>query len=224
MSSMVDSFEKIPCEIFCQHKAKVQRLWLFRDCQIDPWKACCRPAMCSWVATGSTPISMYAELAMITGRKGLALRTLLLSILIILSYWKDAYQSYWSFMHRHLFDHVDIDPSNIHLPNGELPKDKNKRSCAAYEPNDWRGAGSIDLQILSIGNNSHIGFNEPGFQYLSKTRIVNLDVSTRNANAREFQNLAKVPRLAVTMGISTIMKAKRICWWHGALKPRSLRQ
>src|SRR5207344_1473344 len=111
---------------------------------------------------------------------------------------KDAYQSYWSFMHRHLFDHVDIDASNIHLPDGELSKDAIKTHCQEYEQM-IESAGGIDLQVLGIGNNGHIGFNEPGSSIFSKTRLTNLDNNTRNANAKEFQNIARVPRLAITM-------------------------
>ncbi|HRI22481.1 MAG TPA: PIG-L family deacetylase, partial [Panacibacter sp.] len=119
------------------------------------------------------------------------------------------FQSYWSFMHRHLFNHVDIDPSNIHIPNGDLPKEQVKEHCLQYEQM-IEDAGGIDLQVLGIGNNGHIGFNEPGASIYSKTRLINLENSTRVANAREFQNIARVPRLALTMGISTIMKAKRV--------------
>jgi glucosamine-6-phosphate deaminase len=112
-------------------------------------------------------------------------------------------------MHRHLFDHVDIEPTNIHLPNGNVPKEEIKRYCASYEK-AIEEAGGIDLQVLGIGQNGHIGFNEPGSSFLSKTRLINLENSTRIANAYEFQSLSKVPRLAVTMGISTILKAKKI--------------
>jgi glucosamine-6-phosphate deaminase len=103
---------------------------------------------------------------------------------------KDAYQSYWSFMHRHLFDHVDIDKSNIHIPNGELPKEAIKAHCMEYEQM-LEDAGGIDLQVLGIGNNGHIGFNEPGSSIFSKTRLINLDNSTRVANSREFPKHSK---------------------------------
>jgi glucosamine-6-phosphate deaminase len=162
------------------------------------------------LATGSTPISMYKELVRIHKEEGLSFKNVITFNLD--EYYpiqKDAYQSYWSFMHRHLFNHVDIDPSDIHIPNGELPKEKVKEHCLQYEQM-IENAGGIDLQILGIGNNGHIGFNEPGSSIFSKTRLTNLDNNTRVANAREFQNIAKVPRLAITMGISTIMKAKRI--------------
>jgi glucosamine-6-phosphate deaminase len=112
-------------------------------------------------------------------------------------------------MHRHLFDHVDIDPENIHIPDGELPKEEIKKHCQQYEQL-IESLGGIDLQVLGIGNNGHIGFNEPGSSIFSKTRLVTLDNSTRIANAREFQNISQVPRLAITMGISTILKSKKI--------------
>jgi glucosamine-6-phosphate deaminase len=112
-------------------------------------------------------------------------------------------------MQRHLFEHIDIDPKNIHIPNGSLPKEEIKAHCLQYEQM-VEDAGGIDLQILGIGNNGHIGFNEPGSSRYSRTRLTNLDNNTRNANAREFDSISKVPRLAITMGISTIMKAKRI--------------
>jgi glucosamine-6-phosphate deaminase len=112
-------------------------------------------------------------------------------------------------MHRHLFNHVDIDPANIHLPNGNAPKEEMKKYCESYEKL-IESAGGIDLQILGIGQNGHIGFNEPGSSILSKTRLINLENSTRIANSYEFQTISKVPRLAVTMGISTILKAKKI--------------
>ncbi|HQS54953.1 MAG TPA: PIG-L family deacetylase, partial [Sediminibacterium sp.] len=122
---------------------------------------------------------------------------------------QEAFQSYWSFMHRHLFSHVDILPENINLPAGTGSKDDVKHFCQEYE-NKIEEAGGIDLQILGIGGNGHIGFNEPGSSIFSKTRMVNLENSTRLANSYEFQNISKVPRRAVTMGISTILKSRRI--------------
>jgi glucosamine-6-phosphate deaminase len=122
---------------------------------------------------------------------------------------RSAYQSYWSFMHRHLFSLVDIDPKNIHLPNGEWTKETLKESCVAYEQTIEK-AGGIDLQILGIGKNGHIGFNEPGSSFYSKTRVIHLDQQTRIANSYEFVDLNNVPKMAITVGISTIMKAKKI--------------
>jgi glucosamine-6-phosphate deaminase len=153
---------------------------------------------------------MYAELVRLHKEEGLSFKNVISFNLD--EYYpidKDAYQSYWSFMHRHLFNHVDIDPSNIHLPNGNAPKEEMKKYCESFEKM-IEAVGGIDLQILGIGQNGHIGFNEPGSSILSKTRLINLENSTRIANSYEFQTISKVPRLAVTMGISTILKAKKI--------------
>jgi len=207
--SMVDSFEKIPCEIFANSKegsryAAKEIAALIKEKQAKGEKCVLG------LATGSTPISMYAALVKMHKEEGLSFKNVITFNLD--EYYpieKDAFQSYWSFMHRHLFNHVDIDAANIHIPNGELPKEAIKAHCMEYEQL-IEDAGGIDLQVLGIGNNGHIGFNEPGSSIFSKTRLINLDNSTRVANAREFQNITKVPRLAITMGISTIMKSKRI--------------
>jgi glucosamine-6-phosphate deaminase len=206
---MVDSFEKIDVKICTTPKdgaiyAAQQVATLIKQKQAA-WEKCVLG-----LATGSTPIGMYAELVRMHREEGLSFKNVITFNLD--EYYpidKDAYQSYWSFMHRHLFNHVDIDPSNIHLPNGNVPKEDMKRYCASYEI-AIEEAGGIDLQVLGIGQNGHIGFNEPGSSILSKTRLINLENSTRIANAYEFQSLSKVPRLAVTMGISTILKAKKI--------------
>ena len=206
---MVDSFEKIPCEIFANtqegsHYVAAEIAKLIREKQIRDEKCVLG------LATGSTPISMYKELVRMHKEEGLSFKNVVTFNLD--EYYpisKEAFQSYWSFMHRHLFDHVDIFPENIHIPDGSLSKEVIKEHCIQYEQT-IEDAGGIDLQILGIGNNGHIGFNEPGSSIFSKTRLTNLDNNTRVANAREFQNITKVPRLAITMGISTIMKAKRV--------------
>ncbi|TDO23430.1 glucosamine-6-phosphate deaminase [Sediminibacterium goheungense] len=209
MSNMVDSFEKIPVKIYSSSKDGSKYVAgeiaaLIREKQQKGEKCVLG------LATGSTPISMYAELVRMHREEGLSFANVISFNLD--EYYpieKDAFQSYWSFMHRHLFDHVDIDPKNIHIPSGQWPKDEIKKYCAEYDQM-IEEVGGIDLQILGIGKNGHIGFNEPGSSIHSKTRLVNLDNTTRMANAYEFQNISKVPRLAVTMGISVIMKARRI--------------
>jgi len=206
---LIDSFEKIPVKIFTTPKSgsayvaseiaslikEKQRRG--EDCVLG-------------LATGSTPISLYAELVRLHKEEGLSFKNVITFNLD--EYYpleREALQSYWSFMHRHLFSHVDIDKANIHIPNGELAKDDVKKHCIKYEQL-IEAVGGIDLQILGIGNNGHIGFNEPGSSIFSKTRMVSLDNSTRIANAYEFQNISQVPRMAVTMGISTILKAKKV--------------
>ena len=207
--NMVDSFEKIPVEIFKDTKEGSAFVAGIIAKLIKEKQAKGEQCVLG-LATGSTPISMYAELVRLHREEGLSFTNVVTFNLD--EYYpitRDAYQSYWSFMHRHLFSHIDILPENIHLPNGDLAKDKVKAHCHEYEQM-IDDAGGIDLQVLGIGNNGHIGFNEPGSSIFSKTRLTNLDNNTRNANAKEFQNIAKVPRLAITMGISTIMKAKQV--------------
>jgi glucosamine-6-phosphate deaminase len=207
--NLIDAFERIPVKIFPGAKqgsafAAAEIARLIRDKQSRNEK--CVLGM----ATGSTPKSLYAELVRLHKEEGLSFKNVITFNLD--EYYpieKEAWQSYHSYMHRLLFDHIDIDKNNIHIPNGELPKDEIKKHCAEYE-RQIEEAGGVDLQILGIGNNGHIGFNEPGSSIYSRTRLINLENSTRLANAYEFANIAEVPRLALTMGISTILKAKRI--------------
>src|SRR5213595_3646257 len=144
---MVDSFEKIPVEIFSNAKGGSvfvanEIAKLIRQKQQEG-KTCVLG-----LATGSTPISMYKELVRLHKEEGLSFKNVITFNLD--EYYpiqRDAYQSYWSFMHRHLFNHTDIDPSNIHVPNGELSKDEVKEHCLQYEQM-IEDAGGIDLQIL----------------------------------------------------------------------------
>jgi glucosamine-6-phosphate deaminase len=207
--SMVDSFEKIPVNIFPNLKdgsafAANQIAALIREKQKNNEKCVLG------LATGSTPKTLYAELVRLHKLEGLSFKNVITFNLD--EYYpidKDALQSYNRFMKVHLFDQVDIEPGNTHVPDGEIAKDAIKAYCAEYEKK-IEDAGGIDLQVLGIGNNGHIGFNEPGSNLNSRTRLVALDNSTRIANSYEFANISQVPRLAITMGISTILKAKKI--------------
>lgn len=206
---MVDSFEKIPVKIFTGIKegslfAANEIATLIRQKQEKQ-----EPCVLG-LATGSTPKTLYAELVRMHRQEGLSFKNVITFNLD--EYFpidKDAFQSYNNFMQFHLFNHVDIDPSNIHIPDGSIEKDQVKAFCLKYEQM-IQDAGGIDLQILGIGLNGHIGFNEPGSSVHSITRLTALDNSTRIANSYEFANIAQVPRLAITMGISTIMHAKKI--------------
>ena len=162
------------------------------------------------LATGSTPKTLYAELVRMHKEEKLSFKNVVTFNLD--EYYpidNDALQSYNRFMKTNLFDHIDIKPKNIHIPNGEIKKEDIKFHCSQYEKM-IEEAGGIDLQILGIGNNGHIGFNEPGSGIYSKTRLITLDNSTRIANSYEFANISQVPRLAITMGISAILKSKKI--------------
>ncbi|GAB4092067.1 6-phosphogluconolactonase [Flaviaesturariibacter terrae] len=162
------------------------------------------------LATGSTMLPVYGELLRLHRDEGLSFRN---AITFNLDEYFPingaAYQSYRQFMQRHLFSHVDIDPANVHIPDGSLPKEAVRAACAAYEE-AIAAAGGIDLQLLGIGHNGHIGFNEPGSGLHTRTRLVNLEPGTRLANAYEFANPGQVPRLAISMGLSTILQARRI--------------
>ena len=122
---------------------------------------------------------------------------------------KESEQSYHYFMHHHLFDHIDIDPKNIHIPDGTLEGDEIDKFCRDYEK-AIDAAGGIDLQILGIGRTGHIGFNEPSESYIKETHRVTLNQKTIDANSRFFASKDEVPRYAVTMGIGSIMKAKKV--------------
>ena len=206
---MLESFEKVPVQIYKNstegsNAVAAQIATLIKDKQAK--KLPCVLGM----ATGTTPILLYKELVRLHKEEGLSFKNVV--TINLDEYYpieKSAYQSYWSFMHRHLFDLVDIDPKNIHLPNGEWTKENLKESCTGYEQSIEK-IGGIDLQILGIGKNGHIGFNEPGSSFHSKTRVIHLDQQTRMANTYEFNDLNKVPKLAITVGISSIMKAKKI--------------
>ena len=114
--------------------------------------------------------------------------------------------SYFSYMKQHLFDHVDIDPENAHIPNGNA-RDLDAE-CVRYEAEIAR-AGGLQLTFLGLGRNGHIGFNEPGTPFNSRTRVVELSESTRTANAELF-NDRNVPTRAITMGIATILQSRTI--------------
>lgn len=206
---LTDSFEKIPVRIYPDLKqgsvyVAQQIATLIREKQKK--KENCVLGL----ATGSTPKTLYAELVRMHKEEKLSFKNVI-TFNLDEYYPIDNYalQSYNRFMQLHLFDHIDINPKNIHVPNGEVKKEDIKAYCQQYEKM-IKDAGGIDMQILGIGNNGHIGFNEPGSSFYSKTRLITLDNSTRIANSYEFANISQVPRLAVTMGISTIMKSKKI--------------
>ncbi|MFD1020026.1 glucosamine-6-phosphate deaminase [Thalassobacillus hwangdonensis] len=154
------------------------------------------------LATGSTPVGTYEYLRNFPERfKGVT--TFNLDEYIGLD--KKDTNSYWTFMKEQLFNHVPFQENNI--PDGNA--DDLKAECHRYEA-QIRNSGGIDLQILGLGNNGHIGFNEPDTSFDSRTHVVDLSETTRQANARFFQSIDHVPTKAITMGIHTIMESKRI--------------
>lgn len=162
------------------------------------------------LATGSSPIKIYNELVRMHKEENLSFAN-------VVTFNLDEYypmapddnQSYVKFMHEYLFSHIDIKPENIHIPNGSLPMEYVENFCHEYEKK-IDALGGIDIQILGIGRTGHIGFNEPGSWLSSKTRLVKLDHVTRMDAVKDFGKEENVPYRAITMGISTILKAKQI--------------
>ncbi|MFN5055767.1 MAG: glucosamine-6-phosphate deaminase, partial [Bacteroidota bacterium] len=206
---MIDTFEKIPIEIHEDSKSASKKV-AQQIAALIKEKASKKENCVLGMATGSTPKTLYAELVRLHKEEGLSFKNVITFNLDEYYPMKpDAPQSYHTFMKKHLFQHIDIDPKNIHIPDGTIEKSSMHAYADAYEKAIEK-AGGIDLQILGIGLNGHIGFNEPGSSRNSITRIAALDNSTRLANAYEFNNISDVPRLALTMGLSTILKSKKI--------------
>ena len=162
------------------------------------------------LATGASPIKVYRELVRKHKEDGLSFKNVVTFNLD--EYYpmeKESILSYYYFMHHHLFDHVDIPKSNIHIPDGTIPIEKVKEYCDEYEKK-IDAYGGLDIQILGIGRTGHVGFNEPPSFKDSQTRLVKLDPITISDATREFIREDLVPRRAITMGIKTIFKAKKI--------------
>lgn len=215
---MIDSLEKIDVDVYANPEAGAQAV-AEEIAQLIKSKQEKNEKCVLGLATGTTPQRLYEMLIKKHKEEGLSFKNVVTFNLD--EYYpleKEAEQSYWNFMHVRLFNHVDILPENIHLPKGNWEKDKIRQHCEEYEK-QIDDAGGIDLQILGIGNNGHIGFNEPGSSIHSKTRLVVLENSTRLANVKDFPSIGDVPRMAISMGISTIMKSKRVvllAWGHKA--------
>lgn len=162
------------------------------------------------LATGSTPLGIYRELVTRCQRGEVSFANVIAFNLD--EYYpmpRESAQSYHRYMWETLFGLVDVDPANVHIPDGELPREALAEHCAAYE-RAIEQAGGIDFQILGIGRTGHIGFNEPGSGRDSRTRVVTLDTATRKDAASEFFGEQNVPREAITMGVATILEAREI--------------
>jgi glucosamine-6-phosphate deaminase len=174
------------------------------------------------LATGVTPLKVYAELVRMHKEEGLSFSN-------VITFNLDEYypmkpkaaQSYVSFMNDNLFNHVDINKSNIHIPDGNLKKEYIQAFCYDYEQK-INSLGGLDLQILGIGRTGHIGFNEPGSAPNSGTRLVTLDDLTRSDASRDFGGKSNVPTKAITMGIGTIFKAREIILMAWSQKKASI--
>ncbi len=162
------------------------------------------------LATGSTPLPFYRELIRLHRDEGLSFAN-------VTTFNLDEYlglppehaESYRTFMHRNLFDHIDVPAGNVNLPSGMVEEAEIPAHCAAYEAR-IHAAGGLDFQLLGIGRTGHIGFNEPGSPKNSRTRRIHLDEITRQDAAPAFGGLEHVPTHAITMGCGTILEARRI--------------
>jgi glucosamine-6-phosphate deaminase len=167
-----------------------------------------RPISVLAMPTGDTPLGMYRELARMATEG-------LISFSAVITFNLDEYrglppehpQSYYRYMHEHLFENIDIQEQNVHIPNG-LAQDV-EAECRRYDAEICKHGG-IDLQVLGIGVNGHIGFNEPGSDWGMSTTLVKLSEETRQQELRHFSRLEDVPTQALTMGIKTIMHARKI--------------
>jgi glucosamine-6-phosphate deaminase len=162
------------------------------------------------LATGSTPLGVYEELI----RRHQAgdvdfSHVITFNLDEYYPMAPDSGHSYHRYMWENFFSHVNIAKANVHIPDGTMPRERVTEACAAYDE-AIRVAGGIDFQLLGIGKTGHIGFNEPGSDPASRTRIVTLDTLTRKDAAADFFGIENVPREAITMGVATILDAKEI--------------
>jgi glucosamine-6-phosphate deaminase len=220
----IEQRERIPTSVFQSSDSAVQVVATSIARLIRSLLDEGRPAVLG-LATGSTPVKLYRELIRLHREEGLSFRN-------VVTFNLDEYyglspqhpESYRHFMAVQLFNHIDIPPENIHVPDGLIPRSDVFAYCQDYE-RKIVAAGGIDLQILGIGRTGHIGFNEPGSGIDSRTRMVALDRLTRRDAARDFRGEANVPAYAITMGVGTILQAKEVALlaW-GESKAAILRQ
>lgn len=202
-------YEKVPVQVYEKPSDAVKAV----ACEIAELirnKAAKNEKCVLGLATGSSPIKLYQELVRMHKEEGLSFSNVItFNLDEYMPMPKESKQSYHYFMHYHLFDHIDIDPANIHIPDGTLQGEEVDAFCKGYEE-AIEAAGGIDLQILGIGRTGHIGFNEPGSLLFSKTRMVYLNDLTIKDAAGDFGGRDKVPTRAITMGVGTIMKARKV--------------
>ena len=162
------------------------------------------------LATGSTPLGVYEELIRRhqAGEVDFS-RVITFNLDEYYPMSRESSHSYHRYMWENFFAHVNIAKENVHIPDGTIPRERVTEACAAYEE-AIRAAGGIDFQLLGIGKTGHVGFNEPGSDAASRTRIVTLDTLTRKDAAADFFGIDNVPREAVTMGVATILDAKEV--------------
>ncbi len=204
-----NQIEKIPTKIYTDYKEAEKQI-AHEIASLIIKKKTENKHLVLGLATGSTPTKIYKELVRMHREEGLSFENVIsFNLDEYYPMQPDALQSYVRFMKEHLFNHIDIKNENIHIPDGCIPKNKIAEYCRDYEKK-IEAFGGIDLQLLGIGRNGHIGFNEPGSLVDSHTRSITLAYTTLKDAASDFYGEANVPRRAITMGIASILKAKRI--------------
>lgn len=209
MRSEAEQFEKIPTSVY-ETPAEACRVLAVEVASLIRQREAAGEQAVLGLATGSTPVPFYRELIRLHREEGLSFKR-------VITFNLDEYyglgqnhrESYHRFMREQLFQHIDISAKNTHLPPGTVAREEVYDACRAYEER-IQSFGGIDLQILGIGRTGHIGFNEPGSSADSQTRLITLDRVTREDAARDFLGIENVPLHAITMGVGTILKAKRI--------------
>ncbi|MCB1210289.1 MAG: glucosamine-6-phosphate deaminase, partial [Verrucomicrobiales bacterium] len=207
--SHAEAYEKVHTSIFPSSAEAAKALAAeIRDLILEREKSG-KPVVLG-MATGSTPVPFYRELIRLHEQEKLSFKN-------VITFNLDEYyglnadhpESYACFMREQLFDHIDIPAENINIPCGSLPREQVFAHCREYEEK-IDAVGGIDLQILGIGRTGHIGFNEPGSSRESLTRRITLDRITRQDAAADFRGEENVPRFAITMGVGTILRARKL--------------
>ena len=217
LQDQTKQYEKIPTQIFADAKTASKGVAQQMADLIKNKQAKNEMAVLG-LATGSTPTAVYGELVRMYQEEGLSFHNVItFNLDEYFPIQPDALQSYVRFMNEYLFNHIDIDPANVHIPDGTLRIEEVNEYCLQYEKK-ITAAGGLDLQLLGIGRTGHIGFNEPGSMLSSQTRLISLDRMTMRDAASDFFHEDNVPRRAITMGVGTIMKAKQVilmAWGEG---------
>ncbi len=217
LQDQTKQYEKIPTQIFADAKTASKGV-AQQMADLIKNKQAKNEMVVLGLATGSTPTAVYGELVRMYQEEGLSFHNVItFNLDEYFPIQPDALQSYVRFMNEYLFNHIDIDPANVHIPDGTLRIEEVNEYCLQYEKK-ITAAGGLDLQLLGIGRTGHIGFNEPGSMLSSQTRLISLDRMTMRDAASDFFHEDNVPRRAITMGVGTIMKAKQVilmAWGEG---------
>src|SRR5438132_1537737 len=209
MSSHYVPHTKVPTLVFPTSAQASRHVALMIESLIRENNSAGRPTVLG-LPTGSTPVGLYRELIRLHKEAGLDFsRVVTFNLDEYFPMAPDDAHSYRRWMQETFFDHVNLPPPSIHIPDGTIDAEDAEDYCARYEQ-QIRRAGGIDLQVLGIGRTGHVGFNEPGSTRHSRTRLVTLDPVTRRDAAGSFFGEENVPHQALTMGVGTILEARRI--------------